>query len=280
MPSLVWRFIICIPRKSGRLVTHYSQKRVPARGEIRRNGKSNLTIWKQKVLIQKFNQLITPIIVGGGIVALNFTGNIDFSIQKTQAAEINTPIKIETTQIEKAKDLVNKVAPILNQPEANSDTNTLSTGIPEGFLAKPLITETKTATQVKKDSVSAQNRATSRVTLVKRTTVKGGTYYEKVGYSFPYGYCTYYVASIRPIPWRGNAGTWLSGARAAGFSTGDTPQVGAIIVTSESSAGHVGIVTALNGNEITITEMNYHGFGVISSRTISTSYSAIKGYIY
>jgi len=88
------------------------------------------------------------------------------------------------------------------------------------------------------------------------------------------------VASQRPIPWRGNAGTWLSGARAAGFATGDTPQVGAIIVTSESAAGHVGIVSAVNGDQITITEMNYHGFGVISSRTISTSYGAIKGYIY
>ena len=279
MPSLVWRFIICTPNKPGRLDT-FCQKRVPARGEIRGNAKNNLTIWKQKSLIKKFNQLITPIIVGGGIVVFNLVGNVNFGVEKVKAAESNIPAQIESAQIEKAKELIDTVAPVINTPEVNSDTNTSSTGTPEGFLAKPLITETKTAAQAKKTSIRAQNRTTSGVTLVKRTTVKGGIYYEKVGNSFPYGYCTYYVASQRPIPWRGNAGTWLSGAQAAGFATGDTPQVGAIIVTSESSAGHVGIVTAVNGNEITITEMNYHGFGVISSRTIPTSYAVIKGYIY
>jgi surface antigen len=98
---------------------------------------------------------------------------------------------------------------------------------------------------------------------------------------FSYGYCTYYVASRRNIPWFGNAGTWLSGARAAGFATGDIPQVGAIIVTSESVYGHVGIVEAVNGDgTITISEMNYSGFARITSRTIPVSYSAIKGYIY
>lgn len=221
-----------------------------------------------------------PIIMGGGIIGLNFASNVDFNIRKAHAADLNIPVQIEPSQVEKAKGLINNVAPGLASQEVNSDTNTLSKGTPEGFLAKPLITETKTAAQAKKELVSQQNRAISTVRLVQKTTVKGGTYYEKVGNSFPYGYCTYYVASVRPIPWRGNAGTWLSGARAAGFATGDTPQVGAIIVTAESAAGHVGMVTGVNGDQITITEMNYHGFGVISSRTISTSYGAIKGYIY
>lgn len=283
---LLWRFIICTPRKSGRLVAQLilnSQKRVPARGEIRGDGKSNLTTWKQKYsyrIVKNLKNLITPIILGGGVIGLNLSGNISFDINKAKAADINIPVKIGSSQIEKAKELIDNVAPVINAPEVNSDTNTLSAGTPEGFLAKPLITETKTAAQAKRELVTAQKRTTSGVTLIKRTTVKGGTYYEKVGNSFPYGYCTYYVASQRPIPWRGNAGTWLSGARAFGYATGDTPQVGAIIVTSESSAGHVGIVTAVHGSEITITEMNYHGFGVISSRTIPTSYGAIKGYIY
>ena len=217
--------------------------------------------------------------MGGGIIVLNLVGNGSFGIEKVKAAEPNIPVQIESSQIEKAKQLIDNVMPVLGE-ELNSGTNTLSTGTPEGFLAKPLITETKTAARAKKELVSGQNRTTSAVKLVQKTTVKGGTYYEKVGNSFPYGYCTYYVASQRPIPWRGNAGTWLSGARAAGFATGATPQVGAIIVTSESAAGHVGIVSAVDGDQITITEMNYHGFGVISSRTISTSYGAIKGYIY
>jgi surface antigen/Mor family transcriptional regulator len=97
---------------------------------------------------------------------------------------------------------------------------------------------------------------------------------------FPYGWCTWYVASRRNIPWGGNAGTWLYHARAYGAATGKTPQKGAIIVTRESIYGHVGIVEKVNGNQITISEMNYVGWGIESSRTISTSNPVIMGYIY
>ena len=98
---------------------------------------------------------------------------------------------------------------------------------------------------------------------------------------FPYGYCTYYAAQRRFVPWSGNAISWLSGAQSFGFATGSTPQVGAIIVTSEGGkTGHVGIVDGVQGDQITITEMNYRGWGIISSRTISASYGPIMGYIY
>lgn len=100
------------------------------------------------------------------------------------------------------------------------------------------------------------------------------------GHSFPYGYCTWYVASRRYVPWGGNAGTWLYHAKAAGYSTGKAPRPGSIIVTSESWWGHVGIVEKVNGSEVTISEMNYKGWGKKSSRTISTGSRVIKGYIY
>jgi surface antigen len=102
----------------------------------------------------------------------------------------------------------------------------------------------------------------------------------KGGHSFPYGYCTWYVASRKHVPWGGNAGTWLYNARAYGVKTGKKAKAGAIIVTSESWYGHVGIVTKVSGSKVTIKEMNYRGWGKVSSRTISAGSRVIKGYIY
>ncbi len=86
------------------------------------------------------------------------------------------------------------------------------------------------------------------------------------------GYCTWFVASRRSVPsgW-GNARNWLANARASGFGTGSVPQVGAIAWTGVGSMGHVGLVTGVNGSQVTITEMNYAGFGVISSRVANAS---------
>jgi len=103
----------------------------------------------------------------------------------------------------------------------------------------------------------------------------------KGGHTFPYGYCTWFVAQHKYVPWSGNAGTWLYNARAYGAKTGKTPKVGSIIVTSESWYGHVGIVEKVHSNgSITIEEMNYKGFAVTSKRTINSKSRVIKGYIY
>jgi len=100
------------------------------------------------------------------------------------------------------------------------------------------------------------------------------------GHRFPYGYCTWYVASRRYVPWGGNAGTWLYNARKYGFSTGSSPRVGAIMVTRESWWGHVAYVERVSGNYVTISEMNHVGWGRISRRTISRYSRFILGYIY
>lgn len=98
---------------------------------------------------------------------------------------------------------------------------------------------------------------------------------------FPWGYCTWYVASRRgDVTWRGNAGAWLRNAKAQGRATGRVPAKGAIIVTNESWWGHVGIVESVQGDKVTISEMNYAGFGRVSKRTISNKSGVIKGYIY
>jgi len=104
---------------------------------------------------------------------------------------------------------------------------------------------------------------------------KGGA-----GHKFPYGYCTWYVAQKRYVPWGGNAGTWLYNAKARGYKTGKAPVVGAIMVSSESWWGHVAIVESVGKGSFTVSEMNYKGWAKTSRRTISTNSRVIKGYIY
>lgn len=101
------------------------------------------------------------------------------------------------------------------------------------------------------------------------------------GRSFPYGYCTWYVAQKRYIPWGGNAGTWLYNAKSQGYKTGKTPKKGAIVVTTDNPYyGHVAYVEKVGKGTITVSEMNYVGWGKVNRRTISTKSRAIKGYIY
>ncbi|MGW8185459.1 MAG: CHAP domain-containing protein [Candidatus Moraniibacteriota bacterium] len=114
-----------------------------------------------------------------------------------------------------------------------------------------------------------------KISGTKKLDGKAGT-----GHKFPYGYCTWYVAQKRYVPWGGNAGTWLYNAKARGYKTGKSPAPGAILVTSESWWGHVAIVESVGKGTITVSEMNYKGWAKTSKRTISTNNRVIKGYIY
>jgi surface antigen len=97
---------------------------------------------------------------------------------------------------------------------------------------------------------------------------------------FPYGYCTWWVASKRYVPWSGNAADWYWNAQAYGRAEGKTPVPGAIMVTWESSIGHVAYVESVNGNSFTVSEMNYKGYGIVDERTLTTSSVPLIGFIY
>lgn len=134
------------------------------------------------------------------------------------------------------------------------------------------------ALQEKKLAANTRTTASTSNTGSKITvSAKAGSKYN----GYPYGYCTYYVATRRSVPtsW-GNAGHWLSSAKRAGYSTGNTPVPGAIMVSSESWWGHVGYVESVSGNTFTISEMNYNGWGVVNRRTLSINAGVIKGFVY
>ena len=99
------------------------------------------------------------------------------------------------------------------------------------------------------------------------TAVPGNSYYA--------GQCTWYVKN--QLPWVGNfwgnAAEWANNATYAGRVVDTNPAVGTVAVMMPgvayaSSYGHVAVVTGINGDMITISEMNAKGEFVVSSRTI------------
>jgi surface antigen len=98
---------------------------------------------------------------------------------------------------------------------------------------------------------------------------------------FSFGYCTWYVANRRPIPWFGNAIEWWPNARAYGYPEGQTPRVGAVLVTAESGLGHVAYVESVSGNTFVVSEMNFTAWDVVDRRTITLGGGVpIVGFIY
>lgn len=88
---------------------------------------------------------------------------------------------------------------------------------------------------------------------------------------FPWGWCTWYVATRRPVPWSGNAIEWYSNAAAMGYPVGSQPRVGAIMVTTESPSGlgHVAYVeNVYSDGSWLVSEMHYVGFGITDQRLI------------
>jgi surface antigen len=103
-----------------------------------------------------------------------------------------------------------------------------------------------------------------------------------VGNRFAFGYCTWYVFNRVPyIPWLGDARQWFGQAQAYGWPTGQTPRPGAIMVTYESSWGHVAYVESVNGDgSWTVSEMNVKGWDQVDNRTIRPGGVPLIGFIY
>lgn len=109
------------------------------------------------------------------------------------------------------------------------------------------------------------------------------------GNHFAFGYCTYYVATRRCIPWLGNAWDWWRNAAAAGYAEGQQPQRGAVVVWGRSGSspeGHVAYVEAVGpgagvpAGSFLISEMNYRGWDQVDYRIVAIGSPGILGFIY
>jgi len=101
---------------------------------------------------------------------------------------------------------------------------------------------------------------------------------------FPWGQCTWYVASLRDVTWGGDAWMWLAAAAARGKQEGIIPKVGAIVVfgpgNGYSPVGHVAYVASVvNPTSFIVDEANSYGLGIVDKRLIS-SLTDVEGFIY
>lgn len=97
------------------------------------------------------------------------------------------------------------------------------------------------------------------------------------GNHFYYGYCTYYVANRRPIPWFGDAIQWWPNARSFGYAEGSVPRPGAILVERPN---HVAYVESVGSGSFTVSEENWKGWNIVDTRTVQNNDPAIVGFIY
>ena len=97
-----------------------------------------------------------------------------------------------------------------------------------------------------------------------------------VGNRYAAGNCTWYAYERRlqlgrPIgSFWGHAKAWSASARAAGLVVNNVPAPGAIIQNTWGGFGygHVGIVERVDGQNIYVSDMNYKGYNIISSRIV------------
>ncbi len=99
---------------------------------------------------------------------------------------------------------------------------------------------------------------------------------------FDWGYCTWWVATQRWVPWSGNAIEWYDNAQAMGYAVGYEPVPGAILVRHSatwSGYGHVAYVEWVDGTTFGVSEMNVVGFGEVSWRTYDVESDPVPGLI-
>lgn len=141
------------------------------------------------------------------------------------------------------------------------------------------IEELKQKVEEKRAAAEAERK---RVEALKNMFVHVNRYAgNSAGNLYAPGNCTWYVKSMRPdLPNNlGNANTWYANAAAMGWNVGLTPKKGAVATTTAGALGHVAYVigVSLDGQQVTIREMNYRGLYSMNTRTVH--YTEFK-YIY
>ena len=109
-----------------------------------------------------------------------------------------------------------------------------------------------------------------------------------VGNRYAAGNCTWYAYERRlqlgrPIgSFWGHAKAWSASARAAGLVVNNVPAPGAIIQNTWGGFGygHVGIVERVDGQNIYVSDMNYKGYNIISSRIVPLTEAGRYSFIH
>lgn len=174
------------------------------------------------------------------------------SVAKAQAAAQveSATAPTETVQTQPRTEI--KPSNLTATSSATTVAKTTATATNEPKVAQPSVV-TK-AVEAPKAVVSSTPRAVSKP--VVRSYDSSNTY--------PMGQCTWGAKSMASWVgnYWGNANQWGASARAAGYSVGTTPRVGAVAVWPYDGGGygHVAVVTSVaNNSSIQVMESNYAG---------------------
>lgn len=174
------------------------------------------------------------------------------SVAKAQAAAQveSATAPTETVQTQPRTEI--KSSNLTATSSATTVATTTATATNEPKVTQPSVV-TK-AVEAPKAVVSSTPRAVSKP--VVRSYDSSNTY--------PMGQCTWGAKSMASWVgnYWGNANQWGASARAAGYSVGTTPRVGAVAVWPYDGGGygHVAVVTSVaNNSSIQVMESNYAG---------------------
>lgn len=195
-----------------------------------------------------------------------------------EAAQLELSAQLTTVQNEKASLIQAKAQAAAQVESATAPTETVQTQ-PRTEIKPSNLTATSSATTVAKTTATATNEpkvtqpsvvtkaveapkavVSSTPRAVSKPVVRS---YDSSN-TYPMGQCTWGAKSMASWVgnYWGNANQWGASARAAGYSVGTTPRVGAVAVWPYDGGGygHVAVVTSVaNNSSIQVMESNYAG---------------------
>ena len=200
-----------------------------------------------------------------------------------KAAELNLAAEKATAEGEKAS---------LLQQKAAAEAEARAAAAAEAAYKEKQATQQQSILASANTNLNAQIQAVSSSTAVAEASstasvqAKATPTYNTNASSYPIGECTWGVKTL--APWAGdywgNGAQWATSAAAAGFRTGSTPQVGAIVCWNDGGYGHVAVVTAVESTtRIQVSESNYAGnrsIGNYRGWFNPASYPGYVSYIY
>ena len=200
-----------------------------------------------------------------------------------KAAELNLAAEKATAEGEKAS---------LLQKKAAAEVAARAAAAAEAAYKEKQATQQQSILASANTNLNAQIQAVSSSTAVAEASstasvqAKATPTYNTNASTYPIGECTWGVKTL--APWAGdywgNGAQWATSAAAAGFRTGSTPQVGAIVCWNDGGYGHVAVVTAVESTtRIQVSESNYAGnrsIGNYRGWFNPASYPGVVSYIY
>ena len=200
-----------------------------------------------------------------------------------KAAELNLAAEKATAEGEKAS---------LLQQKAAAEVAARAAAAAEAAYKEKQATQQQSILASANTNLNAQIQAVSSSTAVAEASstasvqAKATPTYNTNASTYPIGECTWGVKTL--APWAGdywgNGAQWATSAAAAGFRTGSTPQVGAIVCWNDGGYGHVAVVTAVESTtRIQVSESNYAGnrsIGNYRGWFNPASYPGYVSYIY